>query len=499
MSLLSRLALALLLVALAGGVHAGVSAPYQILTNKTNIIVWQEFAPWLMITEDPTAGRYCYWYDHATKSKMTMKTSDPGEWMPLGSAIKWLMYVKNYQGRDRLMAHDVDFHVNYIAWPSMQKQVGCGMAGTKCIFGQYRAAMVGDHYPVDLYYYNVQSGACTSFCVSDSEKSQFAHDGVAIVYRAYYGPGNARIYGINFSGGAEFEIAARDGITPSVCGSLVAWAEVSGAGYNIVAKNTTTGEMRTVAYTTANPPRPQAGRNSVFWQDKRNSAQTGLDIYGYDWQTGQEFPVTTAAGDQTRLRVCDDLVTWVTGTGSYQILWGADVGPYVSYTGAVTGVRTDGSFYCQQQPGVGAVKVVLKSGQAGVSVGQKVTVTGLAAQDSEFLGTVINQATVTQLGSWTAKPYAMANTAIGATNLWMLIKSWGRVSGLSVGGGCRFYITDGSHLTDNSGQGVYVTSPFSAPTGLANGAYVTVEGISRVSRTTGRQIEVVTNGRMRVW
>ncbi len=328
---LLRISLSLICaVALAcGAAHAGLSTPTQLLTNAKNPIVWQEFHPWLMITEDLSNGRTCYWLDHNNKSRLNLKAPMPGTWAPLGSAIKWLMYVDHYQNLDRLMTHDVDWHFYYIAWTSAQNQVGAGMAGNKCIFGQYRPTPVGDHYPVDLYHFDVQTGACVPFCVSDSEKSQFAHDGSLIVYRANLGGGNVRIYGIRFSGGPEFEIAPRDGTQPSVCGNLVAWAEASGAGFNIVAKDLSTGDIRTVAYTTANPPRPQAGRGAIFWQDARTQAATGLDIYGYDWATAQEFVVTNAVGNQSGLRVCDDLVTWVSGVVNYQTLWGAYYQPPV--------------------------------------------------------------------------------------------------------------------------------------------------------------------------
>ncbi len=201
---------------------ADTGAAFTILTNTKNIILWQNFGTWLMITEDLSNGRTCYFYDYSTKSKMTLKQPMPGSWIPLGSAIKWLMYVDpDYEGLERLMANDVDWGNYYIAMPSDQNQVGCGMTGTQCVYGQYRSAMVGDHYPVDLYNYDIGSGELVALTSSDSEKSQFSNDGNMIVYRAYYGPGNTEICGELFSGGSEVDIADRDGADPSVCGSLV--------------------------------------------------------------------------------------------------------------------------------------------------------------------------------------------------------------------------------------------------------------------------------------
>lgn len=618
---------ACLLAALSPCSFAATQAPFKILTNTKNIIVWQKFHPWLMITEDLPAGRVCYYYEYKHKSKLNLKEPLPGSWTPMGSAIKWLMYVDNYQGLDRLMAHDVDWHAYYIAWSSTRNQVPCGMIDTKCIFGQYRDTMAGGRYPVDLYHFDVRTGACVPFCVSDSEKSQFAHDGNLIVYRAVDASG-ASIRGIYFAGDGEFEVAARDGIEPSVCGSLVAWAERSGPGYNIVARDIATGEVRTVAYTTANPPRPQAGRGSVFWQDARSAGTSGIDIYGYDWYTGQEFVVTSAIGDQFRLRVCDELVTWVTGATNYQTLWGALIqlpvritdlrvsmvtedsvelawtsvgsvqnlpvsyelrtrtggpvtvcnwadctpvaglpaprtpgqaevfrvqpldrghhhfalrarfangdysaisdsvcayvspeadalaaneGACISFSGVVTGTEPGGAFYCQKAGGVGAVRVVPALGQAAL-VGQLAIVTGALTEDPDFRGPVIRRAAaVQQAVASETRPIAMPARSLGgrdsrfggtgeggAPNTWALVRIWGRVSGLAVGEGCSFYLDDGSGLADNDGRGVLVTSPFSPPAGLAEGSFVTVDGISRLSRTSGRQVAVVSEGGVRL-
>jgi len=298
------------------------SAPFQINNRLRNPIVWQNFGTWLMMTEDLTTGRVCYYYEYNNKSKVNLKTAQVGTWVPLGSAIKWLMFVDYVQGQNRLMAHDVDWHADHVAVSSTQPQIGCGFAGTNCYYGQYRAARVGDHYPVDIYYLSMKDGSYGPVCISDSEKSDFAHDGTLMVYRAHYGPGDDRICGRYFAGGSEFTIANTNAIHPTVCGSLVAWAEASGGGYRIMGKDFLTGDTRVIAYTKANPPCPEAGRGAIFWEDARSTRLTGLDIYGYDWAARKEFPVTTAAGNQVRLRVCDNLVTYVSGNLGYEILWG---------------------------------------------------------------------------------------------------------------------------------------------------------------------------------
>jgi len=625
LSLLRICTIVCLVLVLCTKIHAGITTPFSLITNAKNVIVWQEFHPWLMITEDLSSGRTCYYHSHTDGSRLYLKPPLSGTWVPLGSAIKWLMYVDYYQGLYRLMAHDVDWHAYYIAWRSTQNQVGCGMVGTKCIFGQSRASRKGDHYPVDLYHYDVASGICVPFCWSDSEKSQFAHDGNLIVYCAHFGPGDDRIYGIYFSGGSEFEIANRPGISPSVCGSLVAWAEPSGGGFNIVGKNISTGEMRLIAHTTANPPRPQVGRGAIFWQDARNAASTGIDIYGYDWQTGREFVVTGAAGDQIKLRVCDDLVTWVIGATNYQTLWGAyytppatindlrlvlvtedsatlswtspgstenpattyDIrmrtdnpitdanwvesipvsgmsapkppgereeftvrslpggrryfaikarmangewslisncvsafladeecqlregfGSYVSFTGIVTGRAAEGAIYCRRAIAPAAVCALPAGDVPYVSLGRHVTLTGILIEDAEFIGPILSDAYVILREEQSdVSPYAMLGRAVGgksntfggtveggALNVWMPVRLWGKISGLATAEEICFRIDDGSGVE----AGVLVKSRFAPPANLANGVYAVVEGIVRLSRTSGRQIEVVREEGIRV-
>jgi hypothetical protein len=450
-----------------------------------------------------------------------------------------------------------------------------------------------------------------------------------MVYRALYSAADVRIYGIHFDGGPEFEIAPRNGLEPSVRGPIVAWYELNGLGYNIVGKNLDTGEIRTIAYTTASPPRPEAGRGAIFWEDKRNVA-TGVDIYGYDWDSAQEFPVTTATGNQLNLRVCDNLVTWTTGITSNQVQWGAwildpvkisdlavtlvtstsvtlgwtsagedgnppveydlrmrtdgpvtdanwasstavpgvptplpigqaesftatpmstgrhyfaikvrlqngvwsslsdcvsayvsdeatalhdaDLGACISFTGVVSGIGTGGAFYCQRSNRSQAVRVIPKSVQS-LTVGQPVTVTGVLTEDAILRGPVLQEAAVAvNAGTEAVSALGMSALALGGfdsryggteepglSNLWMRVRLCGKVSFLTTTSGCTFYLNDGSNLQDNGGKGVFVTSPFAAPVGLTNGKYVSVEGICRLSRTDGRQVEVVDSLGIRVW
>jgi hypothetical protein len=51
---------ALLFMLARGDSCAVTSAPYKILQNVRNAIIWQEFDPWLMVTEDCATGRICW-------------------------------------------------------------------------------------------------------------------------------------------------------------------------------------------------------------------------------------------------------------------------------------------------------------------------------------------------------------------------------------------------------------------------------------------------------
>lgn len=607
--------------ALAPPAVAGTTTPVRFRTNLKNPVVWQRFGNGLYMTEKvSTTYTKCYYYNLTTKTSMVLMENLPHTAAPLGSQIKWLMYMDFKDGLDRLMAGDVDYDISHIAQQSNRNQVGCGMRDNTCVYGQYTDRRAGDRYVVDLYNLDIERGGITPLLISDSEKTQFAHDGNLMVYRAYYNSTDARICGIYFDGGDEFTIASRNGFEPSVCGPIVAWYEVNGSGYDIVAKNIDTGEMRTIAHTTANPPRPEAGRGSVFWQDNRNASATGVDIYGYCWQTGQEFPVSTDTGDQLKLRVCDDLVTWMTGTTS-QAMWIAYVlpplkigdltptrvtgssvtlgwtsvgdsgdppalydlrmrtdgpitdanwasatpvsgvpapqavgqsesftveglstgmcyfaikaqsqsgawtaisdsvcayvcdessalsiapeGACISFTGIVSGIGSDGQFYCQRADRSRAVRAIPKTPQ-NLSVGQQVTVTGALAQDEALCGPVLRNAAVTFGSMEAVEAVGMLASSLGGfdsryggtpekgpSNLWLRVKLWGRVSFLTTTSGCSFYLGDGSKLPDNQGRGVWVTSRFAPPPDIADNKMVAVEGICRISRTNGRQVEVV--------
>jgi hypothetical protein len=140
-----------------------------------------------------------------------------------------------------------------------------------------------------------------------------------------------------------------------------------------------------------------------------------------------------------------------------------------------------------------------------LNVGQPVTVTGALAQDESLRGPVLADSAIgLHTGTETVDPLGMCTRSLGGydtryggtaekglSNLWVRVRIWGKVSYLTTTSGCTFFLEDGSKLSDNQGRGVFVTSRFAPPAGIADNKMVSVEGICRISRINGRQIEVV--------
>jgi beta propeller repeat protein len=60
--------------------------------------------------------------------------------------------------------------------------------------------------------------------------------------------------------------------------------------------------------------RPSISENVVVWEDWRNQATSGLDIYGYDLTTGKEFPVVVKPGANSDARISGQWVVYVEPT-----------------------------------------------------------------------------------------------------------------------------------------------------------------------------------------
>ena len=626
----SALAAALVLALAAQTINAGVGVPQLMNSGLNNPIMWQINSSSVLITQDIVGGRSCFFQDaiYGYTSPMTQRGPIPGTWIPYGSYQKWLMYVNDTQSLYRVMNHDVDISVpEQITIPTQTNQTGCGMIGNRLVYGQYRDSAVNGVVPVDLKHYDLITAYITPLVTSDTEKTQFAHDGTTIVYRASNNS-TAGIYGVLFTGGPEFQITDHNGYYPSIMGTLTAWAEVNGTGFNIMGKDLVSGQTRLIATTNANPPRPTVGRDTIFWEDTRNQTTTGLDIYGYNWPSSTEFAVTTATGDQTKVLAGDLVVVWASGPTSNQTLYYSKIqdplriadlrasvigassaelswtsagvsgtspvlyelrmridglvteatwptampiaglptpqsplvretftvnslqsglvyfgmkvkyqdqqwsplsnaitvnvpssstsisapdGTYVSLIGAVTGIGADGSVFVMHANRIVGVKCAPRTDQGTPTVGQRVTATGKIGPDPLFYGPLLTDATIRSLSVQdTIKVWKMSNRFVGGysaryggtaqqylANVWLPVRTTGKISGfVRVGAVWEFYIKDGSSLPDNGGKGIKVITRFSPPLGIGNGVYAVVEGISQVSKTNGRLIEVVADNKV---
>jgi beta propeller repeat protein len=64
----------------------------------------------------------------------------------------------------------------------------------------------------------------------------------------------------------------------------------------------------------ANQQSPSISGDMVVWQDWRNQATSGLDIYGYDLTTGKEFPVVVKPGPDSAPRISGQWVVYLEPT-----------------------------------------------------------------------------------------------------------------------------------------------------------------------------------------
>ena len=147
----------------------------------------------------------------------------------------------------------------------------------------------------------------------------------------------------------------------------------------------------------------------------------------------------------------------------------AEAGAYVGFDGTVTGVSPDMGFYLRQPSGMLAVRVIPSAQQATIAIGDLVSVAGVFAQDDQFHGPIIRQANITpQTGGNSVRSMAMTNKSLGgsvaglpgAPNVWLPVKTFGRVSAFTLSKGCSFTIADGS-----APGGIRVVSPFEPPSG----------------------------------
>ena len=110
---------------------------------------------------------------------------------------------------------------------------------------------------------------------------------------------------------------------PDIWGDWVVWHDNrEGDGYNIYAKNLSSGEE--IQISDSNTAFcPSIHSELVVWQDKRNG---GFDIYRYNLVTRTESPLYIADGNQVNPSIYGDTVVWRTGQyPSWPEIWGYSI------------------------------------------------------------------------------------------------------------------------------------------------------------------------------
>ncbi|MBU7045437.1 MAG: hypothetical protein HXS54_03290 [Theionarchaea archaeon] len=95
---------------------------------------------------------------------------------------------------------------------------------------------------------------------------------------------------------------------PEIYGDIVVWSEETNGITDIFAYNLQAKEKFPVSTALNDQKFPKIYGDTVVWQDARNG---NSDIYGYNLKTKEEFPITTELHDQYSPAVYEDIVVWV--------------------------------------------------------------------------------------------------------------------------------------------------------------------------------------------
>lgn len=203
------------------------------------------------------------------------------------------------------------------------------MDGNVLVYSDLAPAAANGVQYFNIFAYDLIAGTTRRLSTSTSNQFNPSISGTTVVWEDdRNGVINIDIYGISLSGGSEFPVAtdARSQDQPSISGSLVAWRDLRNGPPNVYAVDLSTPAPRTeiaiaagstvqaespmvdsgtVVYTkktaagyfnifvwdALNGERqvsicacdevfPRISGNSVVWEDDRNKATTGLDLYG---------------------------------------------------------------------------------------------------------------------------------------------------------------------------------------------------------------------------
>jgi beta propeller repeat protein len=122
---------------------------------------------------------------------------------------------------------------------------------------------------------------------------------------------------------STFDVSTGPGTHPAADCTHVVWTDQRGADLNIYGYNRETGQEFPICTAAGDQQNPAVSGNLVVWQDDRNG---NWDIYAYNLDTQQEFAVCTADGNQTNPAVCGDTVVWQDNRNGNSDVYGRNVG-----------------------------------------------------------------------------------------------------------------------------------------------------------------------------
>jgi beta propeller repeat protein len=106
-------------------------------------------------------------------------------------------------------------------------------------------------------------------------------------------------------------------INPVVYGNYIVYQDdrnIAANGYDIYMYNIATGAETAVCTKSGDQTNPAIYGNTIVWQDARNSVADGWDIYMYDIPSRSETRITKDTNDQTNPAIYGTKIAWADNT-----------------------------------------------------------------------------------------------------------------------------------------------------------------------------------------
>jgi beta propeller repeat protein len=178
-------------------------------------------------------------------------------------------------------------------------QVQPVVSGTNVVWEDFRNGFSNP----DLYGVSLLGGGEFAVDTNPAAQEDPAISGNVVVWQDERN-GTPNIFAMDLSNlGTEIPVASGsnlDAESPAIDGSRIVFSEKVNGYYQVFLYDLSTGTTRQLSPSPSNETHPKISGNRVIWQDDRNQATSGLDIYGFDLSTNTTFPVDTEPGDQTQ-------------------------------------------------------------------------------------------------------------------------------------------------------------------------------------------------------